>query len=450
MIPTINYSNIDISRMNDENERNKIKEKFVELQHRFIDSFDPICSSPVSDDAARYMRGFMYELEFAESKRLNRFIGKIQEMSISWCGRCFPFCQNLKDVVVFSVIEEMLNNHTVHKIGCGMADEHRVFSLHVPSLLSDDPENPCVPSEQMMAVYEMALTTDVFDNVYQYEIIPVTVQWIHKKSILNKAITKENFMAYALPESDDEIMLYVGDLIRAVHAALSTLSLSVIKGKVHKKQNISRLQGRIERLQSELDESKQKTKDIADELKKERKKSEDLQKQLKASDHGAIAQMKSDHAEEKQELMTALRKITERHDDLLGKYNDLKSRYQILEDEIEYSGEDEVGLDETKLTRESRFLFVCDEAPSASFQRTYDTIMAAFPNSKMVHGIPSNANGYDYAVLLVKYMFHHSSYYAVRNWCKAHRIPCLHCDKQGVELVIDDVVNRRGYAQTGG
>lgn len=447
--PEINYSYIDQSKLKDKNEREKLAHSYAEYANRYYDIIDTIMECDVPGDVERYMRGFMFELEFIKSKRFNRFVNKIQEMGISWCERYFPFCKNLKDVICFSVVEEILNV-AIFQSGKEVSDEYKIFSIHMPHLLSDNPSNPCILSPAMVDVYKMAATSGVLDNVIQYEIVPVTAQWIYRKCVLNRSITIDNFMLLAIPQNDDELMLYIGDLIRAVHSALSSLSLSVIKGKMTKKMNIHRHKERAEKLQAELDKSNEQIEVLSEELRKERKKNEDCEKKLQSLDQSAITKIKDDHAEEKQELLTSLRKANERHDDLLGKYNDLKSRYKILEAEIEYSGEDEEGLDDTKLTRESRFLFVCDPAPSSSFQRTYDTILSAFPNSKMVHETPTTANNYDAIVLLVKYMFHHSSYYSTRDWCKAHKIPCLHCDKQGVDLVIDDVINRRRYSQTGG
>ena len=245
---------------------------------------------------------------------------------------------------------------------------------------------------------------------------------------------------YMLIHIDLNNSRYINNLlfqIRLVSTVVTDESVDYCHQYGEAKKALEEAKEHTERLQSQLKDNQRKNRQLILECQK-------LKDQIVKSDVSHISAMQLSYENQIHELQNTIRKQVSKLEDITQKYNALKERTDILESEAEYVGEDD-GEIFSGYDVNSNLLFVCDRAPNSGVQRTYDRILNAFSNSRILHEVPTTKHRCDAVVMMTRYMFTHAFYWSVRDFCKAQHIPCVHCDKQGIELIIDDVTGKRRY-----
>ena len=413
-----------------------------------------------SEEGMTCMEGFMFDEDFIDSKQFQRYIDKYENavkkmlerrMFVPSDPKCFIQCGLGAYLVELQEQLDKSDSDYPNELMMSSMFADWILPLPVHSVLMHD------GGESVIELAIRYLGTDycynsMYDNAKRF----VLQQYLYKMSKLKpeRRLTRENFVIQGEPTADEclvfihEVMNYMFSFLVAVGKDFAQSGVDKGLDEIkHKKQiksmqrTISRNAETIDRYKNQLQQEKSTTKQLQSRV-------DYLERQIRSVDVAELDRIRQQNEEEQTDLRRQIRDLEEDKMKIQGKYDRLKERVAILEAEAEYDGEDEVGYDNSGLTQESKFLFICEKAPNSKIQRTYDTILAAFPNSKIMYETPTMTHNYDAVVLMVKYLFHHASYWSTRDWCKAHRIPCLHCDKQGIDLIIDDVINRRRYAQT--
>ena len=392
-----------------------------------------------------FSEGFMYDYEFIHSKRYARFVDKTQEALLEWGKKYFS-----PDDVSFAGIMYKLFVSTIFDDDSPYALEQSWKNfMYVPDIINfTAAECKELDLFNYKSYKEFVASSTRFYYVYNQALYNFCFQWINEKAIANERITEETFIQLSVPSTDVECAVFAKRLFQFI-SNIILMSSAVQQNPSHKThQDYMKLREiyrktcqQMSTIRSDNTTLRKKNHALQTEnnrFKSEQKKTEKQQK----SENDLVASQEEEIARQN----GVIRKLNARLEDIQGKYDALKEQVQILEAEAEYEEE----YIETEFNRQSKLLFVCDRPSCGGIQRTYDRILNAFPNSNMVHDTPTSVEMYDGIVLLTRYMSHHFFYWDTRDFCKNHNIPCRHCDKQGVELVIADIVNRKRYKAISG
>lgn len=375
--------------------------------------------------------------ELRESKRVQRFAEKFMRQ----IEEILPDMYNrFVSTSAYGILRE-ITSEAVSDIP--QADKHLTWVFYETKMVM-----PCdFFEEEEHEKMCMALIKDkqYFEQTVDIVLREVIIHWIYEKFIERPGkITDSNFTILAFPSE----MEFPGFFSRFLNQLLYQIKLSAVLLMNKQTQNynlykkscdtIAEMTEKEEELQKELTS-------LRDENKALKMQNEKQRVHIDSLDDSRFLRQQEAYEKQIHELQTSLKKQAAKLEDVNRKYSALKDRTAILESEAEYAEEDHAEKT-TDIDTNSNLLFVCDRAPNSGVQRTYDKMLAAFPNSRISYDVPTTRQKCDAVVLMTRYMLTHAFYWASRDFCKDNHIPCIHCDKQSIERIIDDVTGKRRYS----
>lgn len=256
------------------------------------------------------------------------------------------------------------------------------------------------------------------------EIKNACADFIRKKSLSNKNLDKSNYFL-TLPDSDIDAIYIFEDVINRVNVDVSRFIRSEITSWYNEASRDEVLKG----LHEELDEEKDYTCELEEELKKKNKECLILKEKL-----GKIEIIE----EEKRRIINDdYWSLEKQHLKLKEKYNNLLSKYSTLKDTAKIDSQNEQAeLQFIDVDVNKRYLFIAYD--DITFK---DNILNVFKNSFFSDkNFNIDSNSVDIVIVLTTHI-DHSTYYSVKEQCKTKNIPFLHSSFNNVDLIKELIWN---------
>lgn len=394
-----------------------------------------------------YVSAYVYGDGFTEGKRFARFISKAETYVYEeYLKRAYAqlFGSNVKplysleDVVLF-YFEEYYENNEEYDGGKGVSLLDSMCTLAACTGKTKG-ENK---KWKMNMVKHPDQSIDGFPSVselYHTELKEACIQFIREKSMWRGNIDESNYFA-ALPETPAEGALLMEKILNSIHADIEIIARSGMAREAAENPGIV---GMASELQKQNQKLQDKIENLDGILNAKNTEIADLRKQ-----HGSNADIESlqetiDILSEKCNTMEwSNRKLVERHNGIISKYNTLK---HIAEETKSKKGIVEEDMDGFKdVNPDGKYIFFATE--KNSFQKN---LLKEFPNALFFDDkVNLNQMNVDMVVMITSHI-KHPVYYSIRNQCKTAGIPFIQCRHTNTDTIKELMWEQVNFGKSSG
>lgn len=391
-----------------------------------------------------YRNSFVYDENF-EGKRFNKYVQKTKDYIYeNYLKIVYPLEDENGISFVHNFDEQIINFFCTYYL-TDTFEEHENTGYHsifncfneyaVPDFDSTAIDGDFL-EKFLMSAYKNEIKNETYSLGYIIESETRLACKEHIRRIVLKSdnIDETNYFL-TLPQSVEDAILILDDILNRVKIDIEKLCKSQIVNEAIKSQTEGFFKGSIERLQKENNSLNQEIEKLNNIIQTKENDIKNLNTKL-----STINEKNNEYIDI---LLSNIRKLERQNTKIKGKYERLLDKYKALKENSINDVEDienDIVQEFNELDLNGKYLFIAYN--DITFQ---NTILQTFTNATFSDTNANiNSSSTDMVIVLTAHI-DHSVYYGIKEQCKTKNIPLIHCNFSNVELIKElmfDAINR--------